>query len=77
MQARFLTEEQAVHAEDWSYAIITVAHPQANEAIGVFLSDPWYPDMNVPGMADEEFEQGDAIQWLHQAHRDGLSRDAL
>lgn len=64
--------EEAVHAADWSYAMVTSACPGKDDGVAVFNADAWSP--NTDGI---QFDLGFARQWLDQVLDDGLSKDAL
>ncbi|KAM5344363.1 hypothetical protein ACJ41O_012900 [Fusarium nematophilum] len=72
IQAWFLWEEQATHAVDWSYAVITEKCPTANSSIVALEADAW--EAGVPA---EQSDQALMRQWLDQVLADGLTRDAI
>jgi hypothetical protein len=63
---------EAVHAADWSYAMVTSACPKENDGVVVFNADAW-----SPGSDAIQFDIGFARQWLDQIANDGLTRNAV
>ena len=63
--------EEAVHAADWSYVMVTKMCPSKEDKMVVFNADAW-----SPGTDAIQFDQGFARQWLDQVFDDGLSRNA-
>ncbi|KAF2095496.1 metallo-beta-lactamase superfamily protein [Rhizodiscina lignyota] len=72
MQAWFMWREEAVHASDWSYMMVTSTCPDKNDGVAVFNADAW-----SPGTDAIQFDIGFARQWLDQMLYDGLSKSAL
>jgi hypothetical protein len=71
IQAWFNWKQEAVHAADWSYAMITSACPDEDSGVAVFNADAWSPGTNAT-----RWDQGFARQWLDQIADDGLGRNA-
>ena len=72
IQAWFMWREEAVHASDWSYTMVTKNCPSDDDNMVVFNADAWSPGTNAI-----RFDQGFARQWLDQVFDDGLSKSAM
>ena len=72
MQAWFMWREEAVHASDWSYMMVTSTCPGQDDGVAVFNADAWSPNTDAI-----QFDIGFARQWLDQILDDGLSKDAM
>lgn len=65
-------QEQATHAADWSYAVVTDRCLSPNSSIAALEADVWHP-----GMPAEANDQVLMRQWLDQVMADGLTQNAM
>ena len=71
VQFRAVWHDEAPHARDWMYAVVSNACPEKGDPVVVFNADVWSPG------TDTRFDFGYARQWLDDARKDGLARDAI
>ncbi|KAF5642513.1 uncharacterized protein FTJAE_3670 [Fusarium tjaetaba] len=71
VQAWFNWADQAPHAADWTYVMITERCPDRNSSIFVYEADTWEAGLSV-----ELGNQQQMRQWLDQLLEDGLPRSA-
>ena len=63
--------KEAVHAADWSYAMVTAACPNETSGLAVFNADAWSPGTN-----GTRWDMGFAKQWIDQVFGDGMTKNA-
>ncbi|RBA18139.1 hypothetical protein FPRO05_11155 [Fusarium proliferatum] len=72
VQAWFNWADQAPHAADWTYVMVTERCPNKNSSIFVFEADTWEAGLSV-----DLGNQQQMRQWLDQLLDDGLPRSAM
>ncbi|KAF5601782.1 hypothetical protein FPANT_1646 [Fusarium pseudoanthophilum] len=71
VQAWFNWADQAPHAADWTYVMVTERCPDKNSSIFVYEADTWEAGLSV-----DLGNQQQMRQWLDQLLEDGLPRSA-
>ncbi|KAJ3530450.1 hypothetical protein NM208_g9323 [Fusarium decemcellulare] len=69
MQARFIWHEEAPHAVDWSYSIVTTRCPTANSTMLAYEADVF--------STLTHFDTMPAYSWLDRAVSVGMSKDTI
>ncbi|KAM0418903.1 hypothetical protein ACHAPT_012168 [Fusarium lateritium] len=69
MQARFIWHEEAPHAVDWSYSIVTTRCPSANSTMLAYEADAF--------STLTHFDTQNAYRWLDQTVAAGMSNNTI
>jgi hypothetical protein len=69
MQARFIWHQEAPHAADWAYSLITTRCPTANSSMLAYEADA----ISTSSKTDLSL----AYSWLDLAVSDGMSRNSM
>jgi hypothetical protein len=70
--AWFNWEDQAAHASDWTYVVVTERCASPDSPVIAFEADSW-----EAGLDAELSSQGQMRQWLDQIVSDGLPRHTM